>query len=130
LKSTLAIAAKAREVSHQMRPHRAILCLAVLVSLFAFSLRPAASAERKRAAVIFKPYIPWPSLPDGRKPEGTGLFVCHVDTKTGRVKYVSVAKSTGSALLDKAGIDAFMTARFKGSGPEVKVPITWGGRAR
>jgi hypothetical protein len=113
-----------------MITHRAILCLTVIVSLFAFSLRPAVSAEQKRAALIFKPSIPWPSLPDGRKPVGSGLFVCHVDTKTGRVKYVSVAISTGSALLDRAGVDAFMTARFRGSGPEVKVPITWGGRAR
>ena len=101
-----------------------ILRLTAIAFIFAFSLNPAVSAEKKRA-MIFKPRIPWPTLPDGRRPEGSGLFVCHVDTKTGLVRYVSVAKSTGFAILDKAGIDAFSKARFRGSGPLVYVPVTW-----
>jgi outer membrane biosynthesis protein TonB len=107
-----------------MMAHRAILCLTVIVSLFPLSLKPAVSAEKKRA-MIYKPRIPWPTLPNGRKPEGSGVFVCHVDTKTGLVKHVSVAKSTGYTILDKAGIESFSQARFRGSGPLVYVPITW-----
>src|ERR1043165_5908936 len=39
-----------------------------------------------KAAMIYKPAIPYPRLPDGSQPEGFGIFVCHVDTRTGRVK--------------------------------------------
>jgi TonB family protein len=78
---------------------------------------------------IYKPRVPYPTLPDGTKPEGSGVFVCHIDTRTGIVKYVSVLKSTGSALLDKTGIEAFQHARFSpGTDPEVKVPLRWSRR--
>jgi hypothetical protein len=39
-----------------MMTHRAVLCLTVIVSLFAFSLKPAVSAEKKRAMIFKKVY--------------------------------------------------------------------------
>jgi hypothetical protein len=68
-----------------------ILRVVAVVSFSAFSLTSTAlaadaGAKPGRAVMIFKPVIHHPSLPSGYKPEGSGVFVCHVDTKTGRVK--------------------------------------------
>jgi TonB family protein len=114
-----------------MKKARKLLAMAVgLLVLTTLAVRGQSALDVKgKAAMAYKPFIPYPRLPDGSRPEGSGVFVCHIDTKTGRVKYVSVLKSTGSALLDKTGIEAFQRARFKaGTVPDVKVPIRWSHR--
>jgi TonB family protein len=44
---------------------------------------------------------------------GSGIFVIRVHVKTGRVAEVRVARSTGHAMLDSAGVRAFSQWRFK-----------------
>jgi TonB family protein len=79
-----------------------------------------------KASAIYAPRPEYPSLPNGQRPQGSGVFVFHVDTRTGVVRFVSVEKSTGSAILDKAAIDVFRRWKFKpGSTPTVKIPLTF-----
>ena len=52
---------------------------------------------------------------------GTGIFVLRVQIRTGRVKEVEVARSTGHAILDTAAVDALKQWRFKpGAAPPIK----------
>jgi TonB family protein len=44
---------------------------------------------------------------------GSGIFIIRVHVKTGRVAEVLVARSTGYAILDNAGVRAFRRSRFK-----------------
>ena len=101
----------------------AILCV-ILVALL--SVTPVVKAEAKCLAVYASP-PEYPLLPDGQRPEGKGLFICRIDRKTGHVTSVSIAKSTGFAILDKAAIDCFKRWRFRAANcaREVKMPITF-----
>ena len=82
------------------------------------------SSEAKCVAT-YAPRPGYPSLPNGRRPEGKGVFVCHIDAKTGRVTSVSIAKSTGSELLDKACVDCCKRWKFEPDtcAREVKIPF-------
>jgi len=77
------------------------------------------------AIAYYAPKPEYPTLPDGSRPEGSGVFVLHIDLRTGRVKSVSVEKSTGFAILDKAAIDCYKQWRFNRGVPMVKCPITF-----
>jgi TonB family protein len=80
---------------------------------------------------IHAPPPKYPTLPNGQRPEGKGLFICHIDPSTGWVKSVSVAKSTGFAMLDAEAIRCLSQWRFKpGCAPDVKMPITFSHKAR
>jgi protein TonB len=58
--------------------------------------------------------------------EGDGLFIMRVQIRTGLVKDVQVARSTGWAGLDAAAIRALKEWRFKpGSCPPIKVEQPW-----
>jgi TonB family protein len=48
-----------------------------------------------------------------RHVSGSGVLVLHVDRVSGKVTSVTVQKSTGSKLLDDAGIRAFSQWRFR-----------------
>jgi TonB family protein len=80
---------------------------------------------RGKCMALDAPVPQYPSLPSGQKPEGEGLFVCHVDLSTGLVTSVSVAKSTGFKILDKAAIDCLNRWKFKVGtcARDVKVPL-------
>ncbi len=55
---------------------------------------------------------------------GAGIAIMDVDSLTGKIKAVRVARSTGSAILDQAILDAFRQARFKKGMPNrVQMPI-------
>ena len=56
-------------------------------------------------------------------PEGKGLFLLHLDQKTGRVLSVDVAKSTGFAVLDQSAIAAFRQWRFRPGPKSVRIPL-------
>src|SRR4051794_38186255 len=57
---------------------------------------------------------------------GTGRFRMAVDFNTGKVKSVTVVKSTGSDGLDREAIFALRRWRFKpGKAREVEIPITF-----
>ena len=57
---------------------------------------------------------------------GTGRFRMNVDIKTGKVRSVTILKSTGSDALDREGIYTLRQWRFKpGKVTKVDLPITW-----
>jgi TonB family protein len=96
---------------------------ALLLTLF---VALALSEAESKCLAIYAPPPKYPTLPNGQRPEGKGLFVCHIDVKTGWVMSVSVAKSTGFSVLDVEAIDCFKRWRFKpGCAPDVKMPITF-----
>ena len=112
-----------------MMTRRAILCLTAVATTLICPLRPALGGG---CVAIYKPRIPKPT--QGNKYlQGSGVFVCHIDQKTGKVPSASVLESTGSAILDRAGIEFCKGFVFlpETCAREVKVPITWhGGYAR
>jgi TonB family protein len=78
------------------------------------------------ASAIYAPPPVYPSLPDGKRPEGSGVFVLHVSPKSGIVRFVSVEKSTGFAVLDNAAIGCFKRWKFKPRGARlVKIPLSF-----
>jgi len=109
-----------------MKPHL-LIGLAVAASGLTF-IAHGQAARKERA--LYAPPPSYPSLPDGRKPQGAGVFVLHVDTHKGIVTSVTVKKSTGAAILDNAAIDAFVRWRFKPGKvpPEITIPISFGRR--
>jgi TonB family protein len=83
------------------------------------------AAERvvlpKTAVAIYAPAPKYPFFALLRHEEGGGIFVFRVDIKSGRVKKVIVAQSTGHADLDAAAIKAFKKWRLKpGATPSLK----------
>ena len=78
-----------------------------------------------RAIAYYAPKPEYPTLSDGTRPEGSGVYVLHIDPKTGIVKSVSIEKSTGIRILDKAAIDSYKQWRFNRGVPMVKCPITF-----
>ena len=106
----------------------AILCLTTVASAFAFPLRPAVGAERECLA-IYAPRLEYPdysSVRRGWRPQGEGLFTCRIDAKTGHVTSVSIAKSTGFAILDSAAINGLKRWRFRpNTCIEVRIPVNY-----
>jgi TonB family protein len=106
----------------------AILWLTAVAFVFAFPLRPAAGAEEECVAI----YAPIPGYPQyasartGWRPQGKGLFICRIDAKTGHVTSVSIAKSTGFAVLDDAAINGLKRWKFRPNcTKEVKIPVNF-----
>jgi TonB family protein len=98
-------------------------CFLVAISTFssvAFADHPAHTYY-----AYYAPKPDYPALPSGERPEGSGMFVLHINPKTGVVKSVSIEKSTGFAILDQAAIDAYKRWRFPPGVPTAKCPITF-----
>ena len=107
----------------------AILCLTAVAFVFAFPLRPAVGAEGECLA-IYAPRLEYPyysSVRRGWRPQGKGLFICSIDAKTGHVTSVSIAKSTGFAILDSAAINGLKRWRFRPNTctEDVKIPVNY-----
>jgi TonB family protein len=90
--------------------------------LFACTEAPVAapSSEQLRSlgveagkSVEYAPQPSYPSAARARRLTGAGLFVMRINVKSGRVVDVSVARSTGHAVLDQAALHAFTRWRFK-----------------
>ena len=113
-----------------------LLSLFLILPVGAVAQTPTSTQFRAKALAIYQPRPLYPSLANGRRPEGKGVFVLHVDPQTGRVRDVSVEKSTGFVILDQAAVEAFRQWRFKpGSSAKIKLPLTFtatgpNGRAR
>jgi TonB family protein len=62
--------------------------------------------------------------------KGTGIFILHIDTRTGVVTSVDVQKSTGSAFLDQISAETFR--KWRGipgaTAAKVRVPIVYSGK--
>jgi TonB family protein len=72
----------------------------------------------------YRPYYSREAL--GRHQTGSGVFILHVDSKTGEVSSITVQKSTGFYLLDTAARTSCIHWRFKPyTVTEVRVPMTF-----
>ena len=79
-----------------------------------------------KCVAIYAPPPKYPTLPNGKRPQGKGLFICHINPSTGWVRSVSVAESTGFAVLDAEAIACLRRWRFKpGCASDVKMPMTF-----
>ena len=58
-------------------------------------------------------------------PEGTGVFLLHLDKNTGEVLSVDVVHSTGFGVLDRPGVAAFKQWRFRAGPTSIKIPLTF-----
>jgi TonB family protein len=88
-------------------------------------------AGATRARALYAPRPDYPGYGSGHEPGGKGLFVLHVDKKTGNVTSVTVAKSTGHVILDKSAVAAFARWRFQpGTVIQVTIPITFNPKLR
>jgi len=79
---------------------------------------------------IPKQYRPdYPFEARRRRETGSGVFILHIDRRTGAVTSITVQKSTGHKLLDSAVLAACIHWRFKPQTvTDVRVPITYGMR--
>jgi len=68
----------------------------------------------------------YPREARARHETGSGVFILHVDSKTGEVSSITVQKSTGYKLLDTAALTACIHWRFKSQTvTEVRLPLTF-----
>jgi TonB family protein len=67
-------------------------------------------------------YAPRPAY-SPKWPEGRGVFVLHLDTRTGKVVSVSVAKSTGATILDQSAVAGLKQWRFRPGPKAVRIPF-------
>jgi TonB family protein len=98
------------------------LCFCFLILITTVSHAATASVQTGKVASTV--YTPLPYYPyDARKwhMHGSGLFVLRIDIKTGKVKRVTMAKSTGHSMLDDSCMDAFKRWRFQ---PGKLLPIS------
>ena len=102
-----------------------VAAASIILSLLTTVASVTSPDTETKPLAVYCPLPYYPSLPDGRKPEGSGWFVMRVDPKTGVVRSVSIQKSTGFAILDKAAIDALKKWRFLPGHEKVKTPITF-----
>jgi TonB family protein len=93
------------------------------LSLFA-SHTTVRAAERvdipKPAVAIYAPKPTYPLFALLRQEKGGGIFVFRVDIKSGRVKQIIIAQSTGHKDLDAAAVKAFQQWKFQ---PGVLEPV-------
>lgn len=75
----------------------------------------------KQVSAIYAPFPDYPRAARSRREQGKGLFVVRVHIKSGHVKDVYVARTTGYRDLDAATVAALKQWRFK---PGALVPIS------
>src|SRR6266704_94863 len=86
----------------------------------------AMSMSRAKALAINSPRPPYPYEARSKRITGSGVIVAHVDAASGDVTDASVAKSTGSSILDDAAVSTFRRWRFRpGTVSKVSIPITF-----
>jgi TonB family protein len=97
----------------------------IMVALVSAFVPTSVFGDERKCLAIYAPRPAYPLLPNGQRPEGKGLLICHIDAKTGRVTSVSIAKSTGFAILDEAAVDCYKRWRFKPDtcARDVKIPF-------
>ncbi len=75
-----------------------------------------ASPSVSTGGVAFAIHCPRPEYPyeaRSRYYTGSGIFICRIDIKSGRVKKVLIAKSTGHAILDAEAVKALKQWQFQ-----------------
>lgn len=106
-----------------------IFCLAGLMPRAVAASPP---PKKGVAAMENKGSINYPFEAKKRGLTGRGIAVVSVDSETGHVTEVTIAKSTGHEILDQAVVKGLRSARFKkGTKPHIKIPFSFtmdGGR--
>jgi len=92
---------------------RAAILVMIMVALVSALAPTLVVGDERKCLALYAPRPAYPSLPNGQRPAGKGVLVCHIDAKTGYVTSVSIAKSTGFAILDEAAVDCYKRWRFK-----------------
>jgi protein TonB len=86
----------------------------------------AMSMSQAKALAVNSPRPPYPYEARSKRITGSGVIVATVDAASGNVTDASVAKSTGSSILDDAAVSTFRRWRFRpGSVSKVHIPITF-----
>jgi TonB family protein len=104
------------------------LTLGVLICVTGASLFAEQQVERSasKADVVYRVTPRYPSRFQRAHIGGTGRFRMNIDFNTGKVRSVTVMKSTGSYGLDKEAVFALRQWRFKpGKRTTVDMPITF-----
>jgi TonB family protein len=100
--------------------HTIVLLVCISATVGAKDLTP---AQRAHKTAIYAARPDYPLEARRRHLTGAGVFAMHV-RPDGTVSRVSVIRSTGHAILDKAAIDAFIQWRFwPGTVSIVRTPI-------
>lgn len=69
---------------------------------------------------------PYPTEAQTQRLTGNGVYVLQVDPKSGSVRSVTVAQSTGHKILDDSAVTTFASLRFKPHGAlRVTIPVTF-----
>jgi|SRR5581483_4000595 len=99
--------------------------LAVTAMMLAMAQLAEGQAMSGKALAIYAPRPQYPYEARSKGVSGSGLFALNVNQKTGLVRSVTVARSTGSPILDNAAKAAFKQWRFQPPVPlsKVEVPI-------
>ena len=78
------------------------------------------------AHVVFAPKPDYPKKARQKHLAGSGVFILHVDPKTGTVTSVDIEKSIGHKMLDDAAIQGLSRWRFEpGTLTKFRVPIQY-----
>ena len=97
-------------------------------SIPTFGAQPAVAGVSKHDTV-FSPPPGYPYEARKKELEGSGVFILHIDPATGAVSSVTVEKSTGVPMLDRAAKDGLGKWKFKlplnFKGNKIRCPITY-----
>jgi TonB family protein len=88
--------------------------------------QPQESSKLDFSQVVSGPRPEYPYEARRNRITGSGIIVLELDRTTGKVKAAYMAPSTGSTILDQAGLGAFRHWRFKPGTPSpIKIPIAF-----
>jgi TonB family protein len=105
-----------------MAPWMRVLLVLLVAATCAFAQHSHVTTEKSALSATFEPAPDYPFAARANHITGSGVFVLRIQIKTGAVKQVIVARSTGSALLDNAATQALIKWRFKpGAVPYVEI---------
>lgn len=95
------------------------LFLGIFASCVLAESRPLTKEEK--AFAIQAPQPEYPEAAKSKNITGAGVFEIRADVKTGKVKKVTILRSTGSSVLDKAALNTLQKWIFK---PNALPPIS------
>ena len=112
----------------ELRPVRRVK-RAILLSVFTAAVLTGDCLAGGKALFVYAPPPDLAKLRQYQRVKGAGVFILHIESKSGAVKSVEVQKSTGAAFLDQIAIEALQKWRARpGTNPTVRIPMSFTGR--
>jgi TonB family protein len=110
-----------RKTHNFLGPKASLLIATILLaaSIYQVDAVPGVAVP-KYVLATYRPQPNYPMSALSRGAQGTGIFVMRIQIKSGRVKEVYVARSTGHSDLDAATVQALKQWRFR---PDALPPI-------